>query len=340
MKLTFTPHTLKFKHPFTIAAGSRDSTPVVFTELAHEAHTGYGEACMPPYLGESHESVMRFLQKTEAVIERWKDPMDIEGIVHAIDKIDTGNTAAKASIDIALHDLAGKLQNKTCRQLLNSDTGKEVFTSYTIGIDSDMDVIRQKVKESGSFRILKVKLGMGNDKEMIEAIRSVSDKPLSVDVNQGWKDKHFALDMIGWLKEMNVLFVEQPLPKENIDDAAWLLERSPLPVIADEAVQRLNDIEKIKHAYSGINIKLMKCTGMHEARLMITRARELGMKVLIGCMSESSCAVSAAAQLSPLTDWTDLDGPLLINNDPFEGVQFIDGRIMMNELPGIGAVRR
>lgn len=340
MKLSFEPHTLKFKRPFTIAAGSRDSTPVVFTELTHEGHTGYGEACMPPYLGESHESVIRFLKKAQPIIAQFKDPVNTEDILREVDELETGNTAAKASIDIALHDLAGKLLGKTCRQLLSSDMNKDVYTSYTIGIDKDMEVVKQKVSESGSFRILKVKMGMNNDKKMMEAIRSVSDKPVSVDVNQGWKDKYFALDMIHWLKDKNVLFVEQPLPKEQLDDAAWLTEQSPLPVIADEAVQRLTDIEKIKDAYSGINIKLMKCTGMNEARRMIVRARGLGMKVLIGCMSESSCAVSAAAQLSPLTDWADLDGPLLIKDDPFTGIEFRKGRIVMNDMPGIGAARR
>lgn len=329
-----------FRRPFTIAAGSRSSTPVVFTQLIHEGITGYGEASMPPYLGESHETVIRFLKKVQSIIESWKDPLDIEGIMHAVDHSEQGNTAAKASIDIALHDLAGKILNKPCYTLLDIDSTKAPLTSYTIGMDEDMNVIRKKVSESGSFRILKVKLGLGNDKQIMEAIRSVSSKPVSVDVNQGWKDKHAALDMIEWMKEMNVLFVEQPLPKMNLDDAAWLKERSPLPVIADEAVQRFSDIDRIRDAYHGINIKLMKCTGMHEALRMMKRARELNMKVLIGCMSESSCAVSAAAHLSPLTDWADLDGPLLIKDDPYDGVKFEEGRIVLNNLPGIGVVKR
>jgi L-alanine-DL-glutamate epimerase-like enolase superfamily enzyme len=340
MNLSYAPYTLKFVHPFTIAAGTRDSTPVVFTRISHDGHTGLGEASMPPYLGESHDSVMRFLKKASPVIASWKDPHNIAGLMEKVDNIQKGNAAAKASIDIALHDLSGKLQDKPCYRMFNIDKSKAPFSSFTIGIDADMKVIAQKVKESGDFRILKVKLGMDNDKQMIEAVRSATDKAISVDANQGWKDKHFALDMIHWLKERDVLFVEQPMPKESIDDAAWLAEHSPLPVIADEAVQRYEDIDRVKHAYHGINIKLMKCTGMNEAFKMIGRARELNMKVLIGCMSESSCAVSAAAQLSPLCDWADLDGPYLIANDPFDGMKIIDGRVTLNDMTGIGVTKR
>lgn len=322
-----------------IAAGTRDSTPVMLTEIFHEGMTGYGEGSMPPYLGESHDSAAKFLRKAQPVIDRWSDPYDIEGLMKAIDQIEPGNTAAKASIDIALHDLSGKLQDVPCYRLWNIDRDNAPLTSYTIGIESSSETVRQKVKESGDFRVLKVKLGSEHDRMMIETIRAVTDKMISVDVNQGWKDKHHALDMIHWLKEHDVSFIEQPLPKDKPDDAAWLYEQSPLPLIADEAVQRLGDIEKIEGCYHGINIKLMKCTGMNEARKMIAHAREMDMKVLIGCMSESSCAVSAAAQLSPLADWADLDGPLLISNDPFEGVEFIDGRTALSERTGIG-VRR
>jgi L-alanine-DL-glutamate epimerase-like enolase superfamily enzyme len=171
---------------------------------------------------------------------------------------------------------------------------------------------------------------------MIETIRSVSDVPLCVDVNQGWKDKKEALDMIFWLKEKGVEYVEQPMPKDKPDDIAWLTQNSPLPIIADEALQRLSDVQSTVGIYSGINIKLMKCTGMREAHKMINLARANKMKVMIGCMTETSCAISAAAQLSPLATWADLDGNLLINNDRFEGVKIVDGKITLNDLPGIG----
>jgi L-Ala-D/L-Glu epimerase len=179
-----------------------------------------------------------------------------------------------------------------------------------------------------------------NDKLIINTIRSISDKPIAIDVNQGWKDKYNALEMLNWLSDKNILFVEQALPKDNSDDARWLFERSPLPLFADESIQRYADIDKVKDCFHGINIKLMKCTGMFEAYKMIKRARELNLKILIGCMSETSCAISAAAQLTPLADYADLDGALLIKNDLFDGITFLDGKIVLNEMPGIGVIQK
>jgi L-alanine-DL-glutamate epimerase-like enolase superfamily enzyme len=201
-------------------------------------------------------------------------------------------------------------------------------------------VVRQKVAEAAPYRVLKVKLGAGTDKEMIETIRSVTDKPICVDVNQGWKDRNFALDMIHWLNERKIIFVEQPMPKEQADDIAWLTQNSPLPVIADEAVQTIKDVLSVKGVYSGINIKLMKCGGMNAAFKMAQLARATGMKVMLGCMTETSCAISAAAQLSPLADWADLDGNLLISNDCYDGVTITDGRLTLNEKPGIGVTEK
>ena len=209
-------------------------------------------------------------------------------------------------------------------------------TTFTIGIDTD-DVVREKTKEAlGKFHILKVKVGGDHDKRMIEAIRSVTDLPLAVDANQGWKDRRQALDMIHWLKEKGIVMVEQPMPKYDYDNIAWLTEESPLPIFADESVQRLHDVERLKGVFSGINIKLMKCTGMHEAYKMRTLASALGMKVMIGCMTETSCAISAAAQLSSGLDFADLDGALLIGNDCFDGAKLQGGKIIATDRPGIG----
>jgi L-alanine-DL-glutamate epimerase-like enolase superfamily enzyme len=216
---------------------------------------------------------------------------------------------------------------------------KTPYTSLTIGIDTP-DVVRKKVQEASQFKILKVKLGRENDKEMIETIRSVTNTPLCADANQGWKDREKTLEMIHWLKEKGVVFIEQPMVKTAVDDHAWLTERSPLPIIADEAVQRLADIKKAYGAYTGINIKLMKCTGMREAQKMIVLARALNMKVMLGCMTETSCAISAAAQLSPMVDWADLDGALLISNDIFSGTTVVDGKVTLSDGPGIGIVKR
>lgn len=333
MKLTFKPYTLELKHVFTVAVNTRTTTPVMLTEIEYEGVKGFGEASMPPYLGESHETASKFLSKVN--LEQFDDPFEIEKILEYVDSIDEKNTAAKASIDIALHDLVGKLISKPWYKLWGFDKTKTPYTTFTIGIDKP-DIVRQKVKEAEEFKILKVKLGKENDREMIETIRSVTDKPLTADANQGWKDKNYAMDMIHWLHNQNVQYIEQPMPKEMIDENAWLTENSPIPVLGDEAIQRIPDLIKMKDVYSGVVIKLMKCTGMREAYKMITLARSLGMKVMLGCMTETSCAISAAAQLSPEVDWADLDGNLLIKNDPFDGIKIIDGKVTLNDYPGIG----
>jgi len=333
LKLTFRTYDLQLKHTFTVAEYSRDTTPVVLTELEYDGIIGYGEASMPPYLGESHKSVTTFLKKLN--LSQFNDPFRIDDILTYVDSVDKKNRAAKASVDIALHDLIGKIVNQPLYKLWGLNPEKTPVTSFTIGIDKP-DVVRMKTKEAKGFKVLKVKLGRGNDKEMINAVRDITNVPLYVDVNQGWQNKEEALEMIHWLKEKGVIFVEQPLPKENIDDMAWLTQNSPLPTMADEAFQRLSDVAKFKGVYSGINIKLMKSTGLREAHKMITVAKALEMKVMMGCMTETSCAVSAAAQLSPLVDWADLDGNLLISNDVYEGVKVIDGKVTLNNLPGIG----
>jgi L-alanine-DL-glutamate epimerase-like enolase superfamily enzyme len=333
MKFSFKPYTLELKHVFTVAVSSRTTTPVMLTEIEYDGIKGFGEASMPPYLGESQETATKFLSKVN--LEQFDDPFEIEKILNYVDSIDEKNTAAKASVDIALHDLVGKLLGKPWYKIWGFDKSKTPYTTFTIGIDKP-DVVRQKVKEAEEFKILKVKLGKENDREMIETIRSVTDKPLTADANQGWKDKHYALEMIQWLHSQNVLYIEQPMPKEMIEENAWITENSPIPVLGDESIQRIPDLIKMKDVYSGVVIKLMKCTGMREAYKMITLARSLGMKVMLGCMTETSCAISAAAQLSPEVDWADLDGNLLIKNDPFDGVKVIDGKITLNDYPGIG----
>jgi L-alanine-DL-glutamate epimerase-like enolase superfamily enzyme len=333
MKLNFRPYELQLKHTFTVSGNSRDTTPVVLTEIEYEGLTGFGEASMPPYLGETQESVITFLNKV--ALEQFNDPFMLDDILAYVDAIDEGNRAAKACVDIALHDLIGKLVDQPLYRLWGINPENTPVTSFTIGIDTP-EVVREKTEEAARFRILKVKLGGGNDREMIETVRSVTDVPIYVDVNQGWSDKYAALDMLHWLAEQGIVFVEQPLPKEAVDDVAWLTANSPLPIMADEAFQRLADVAALKGIYSGINIKLMKSTGLREAHKMITVARALDMKVMIGCMTETSCAVSAAAQLSPLVDWADLDGNLLISNDLYEGMQVIDGKVTLSTLPGIG----
>ena len=335
MKLTFKSELLYFNRPFKISHGIRSFTPIVLTQIEHEGLIGFGEASLPPYLNETQESVFLFLNKAAKLLASYSSSLNLENIITDIDNIAPFNTAAKASLDIALHDLIGKINNKPCWQFFNCNKENTPYTSYTLGLDK-IEVMIEKVAEAESFKILKVKLNGENDKNIISEIRNITNKPIVVDVNQGWKNKYLALEMIFWLKDNNVLFVEQPIPKNNLDAAAWLFERSPLPIFADESIQRYEDMDAVKDCFHGINIKLMKCTGMQEAYKMIKKARELKLQLLIGCMSETSCAVSAAAQLSPLVDFADLDGPLLIANDLFKGIKFLDGKITLNELPGIG----
>lgn len=337
MKLTFKAETLYFKHSFKIAHGSRDSTPIILTQLEHEGKIGYGEGSMPPYLEENHKTASLFLTKAALYFQTIYNPFDMDSILSEINLLVSKNCAAKASIDIALHDLVGKLLNKPCWQMFGADKNKTPFTSYTLGID-EPEIIKQKLEESESYKIIKVKLNGKDDRLIIETIRKITNKPIVIDVNQGWKNKEQAIEMIEWLQNKNVLFVEQPLKKDNLEDAYWLFQRSPLLLFADESIQRLTDIEKVKDCFHGINIKLMKCTGMREANKMIVLARELKLKILMGCMSETSCAVSAAAQLTSFVDYADLDGPLLIKNNLFEGIQFINGKIILNDLPGNGVL--
>ena len=342
MTLRFFPYELRLRHVFTVASYSRSTTPDIQVELEYDGVTGYGEASMPPYLQKelgTPQSVMAFLKQVQNTIGQFTDPFRMEDILTYIDGLSPGDSAAKAAVDIALHDLVGKLLQAPWYKLWGLNNEKAPFTTYTIGIDTP-EVVRQKTEECAArFRILKVKLGRDNDQEMIETIRSVTDLPIAVDANQGWTDKHRALDMIHWLKEQGIVLVEQPMPKERLDDIAWVTQHSPLPIFADEAVQRLKDIPALKGAYTGINIKLMKCTGMREAWKMVTLARALDMGVMVGCMTETSCAISAAAQFSPAVDFADLDGSLLIANDRFKGMEVVEGKITLPERPGIGVVK-
>ncbi|HRE08707.1 MAG TPA: dipeptide epimerase [Opitutaceae bacterium] len=337
MILRYRPYTLELNHAFTIATSSRTSTPAMLVEVERDGVIGYGEAAMPPYLGESQETATRFFQRVD--LSRFADPYCLEEILPAIDALAPGNTAAKAAIDIALHDWIGRRLSAPWHRIWGLNPHRAPVTSFTIGIDTP-EVVREKTRAAAPYKILKVKLGRDNDEELIETIRSVTDTPLTVDANQGWRDRETALRKIEWLARRNVLFIEQPMPKEQLEDTAWLRERSPLPLIADENVQRLADVARLAGVFDGINIKLMKCTGLREAHAMITLARALGLKTMLGCMTETSCAISAAAQLSPLVDWADLDGALLIRNDPFLGATVVDGRVTLNDHPGIGVSPR
>ncbi len=338
MKLSYAPYALEFRHPFGISHSTRSSTDVVYLKLEKNGHVGYGEATLPPYLEETQKSAIEFFKAAKPVLETGSE--NLPELIQRIDAIAPKNTTAKAAIDIALHDLFGKIQNKPAYQLLGLLKPGPKETSVTIGI-GDISLIPEKIKELAGFNLYKVKLGGKNDKEIIKAIRKVTDKPLVVDVNQGWSDKGFAMEMIGWLSAQNVLYVEQPLSKAKNEETASLSKQSPIPILADESFQRLDELEKIDDCFGGINLKLMKCTGLLEAAKVIMAAKTAGLKINIGCMSESSCGIAAAAQLMHYADWIDLDGPMLIKNDPFTGLQFKDGKLHLpDHFTGTGALLR
>lgn len=339
MQLRFQPYTLELRHAFGIASNTRTATPAMLVEVERDGLIGYGEAAMPPYLGETQQTAANFLRRVD--LARFADPFQLETILPAIDALAPGNAAAKAAVDLALHDWIGKKLGAPWFRLWGLDPAKAPVTSFTIGIDTP-EVVRAKTRDAAPYKLLKVKLGRSpdDDRALIEAIRSETDKPISVDANQGWTDREDALRLIEWLAVHGVVFIEQPLPKDRLDDTAWLRGRSPLPLIADESVQRLDSVARLRGVFDGINIKLMKCTGLREAHRMVTLARALSLKVMLGCMTETSCAISAAAQLSPLADWADLDGALLIKNDPFDGARIVDGKVTLPDRPGLGVVKR
>ncbi len=342
MRFTFWRADAKLAHPFTVSGYTRTQTPIVLTKIEYGGLEGYGEAAMPPYLGETSESCMAFLQRVQPVLDKYPSPFLLEDILTEVDHLTTYNAAAKASVDIALHDLVGKILGRPWYDIWGFNKEKAPDTSFTIGIDTP-EVVREKTKEAAPYNLIKVKLGTDNDEALVRAIREVEPtKPLCVDANQGWGDKHRALEMIHWCKENGFIFIEQPIGKYNLEDMAWITQNSPLPTIADESCQRLIDIPKLKGVFSGINIKLMKCTGMREANKMLTMARAMNMKVMVGCMTETSCAISAASQIAPACDWADLDGNVLIahSSDPYDGMKVVNGKVVPTDLPGIGITKR
>ncbi|MBL7931363.1 MAG: dipeptide epimerase [Bacteroidia bacterium] len=335
MELNYRLYFLEFIHPFGVSSNTRRETPSVFIELDANDNRGYGEACLPAYLGETVEATISFFNLAKSYLKKLKIPFDVETCMADIDSLKEGHNAAKAAIDIALHDLKGKIDGKSVAQFYGLSEMDSGITSFTIGIDSE-PVLAQKIKEAEEFRILKIKAGTSDDKALMNMIRKYTDKPLYVDVNQGWKNKEHALEMAMFMKDENVLLLEQPMPVNMKKEMAWLTERSPVPTFGDESVKRLKDLKELDGAFHGVNIKLMKSAGLSEALKMIDFCKEKKIKVFLGCMAESSCATGAMAQIISLADHIDLDAPLLYKNDPFEGIHYKNGRISPGSSPGIG----
>ncbi|MGA2623652.1 MAG: dipeptide epimerase [Bacteroidota bacterium] len=333
MKLTWKYFGLELIHTFTIARGSEVIDPCIIVELEHDGIIGYGEAAPTERYGETKDTVIDFLRSVN--LAQFKDPFLSEDILAYVDALAPGNTSAKTAVDLALHDWIGKKLGVPLWKLWGLDKGKTPLTSFTIGIDK-LEVIEQKVREAEIYPILKVKVGVPNDEEIIRTIRKITDKVIRVDANEGWTTKEMARDKILWLEEQGVEFIEQPLPASDLAGTAWLRERVHMPILADENAIRVHDLPRLHGVFDGINIKLMKCTGLREAVRMIHTAKAMDMKVMLGCMIESSVAISAAAQLSPLVDYADLDGNILTKNDPFKGVKVVGGKLVLNDEPGLG----
>jgi L-alanine-DL-glutamate epimerase-like enolase superfamily enzyme len=329
---------LLLRHTWTISRNSSDFKENVFVRVERDGVVGWGEAAPNVRYGQSAEQATAAIEKARALVEAgdWFRYVDLR---EQWERAIPDQSCACAALDIAILDWVGKRLNAPLYRVLGLDSNKAPVTTFSIGIDAP-EVIKQKVREAKDFPVLKIKVGTENDAEILTAVREATDKPLRVDANEGWHDKEQALEKIRWLQHRGVELIEQPLPAAMIEETAWLRERVDIPIIADEAVKRAGDIPRLAGAYDGINIKLMKAGGIQEAIRMIHVARALGLKVMLGCMIESSVAVSAAAHVSPLVDYADLDGNLLISNDPFVGVGVKDGRLILNDRPGLGVSER
>ncbi len=325
---------LELKNIWTTSRNSSQYKDNVFVRIEKDGIVGYGEAAPNIRYGEDAKTTEKKILHTAKALSQ-QDLFKYTQVRQLLDEQISAQNCAKAALDIALMDWVAKSLNVPLYKMLGLDADKTPRTSYSIGID-EIDVIKQKTKQAENYPILKIKVGTQNDREIIDAIRSVTDKPLRIDANEGWKNKEIAVKEAEWMKSRGVEFIEQPMPAKMIEETAWIRQRVDIPLVADEAVLTAADIPLLVGAYEGINIKLMKAGGIQEALKMIHVARAVNLKVMLGCMIESSIAITAAAHLSPMVDWADLDGNLLIRNDPFCGVKVSDGRLILNQQPGIG----
>ncbi|MCU0915282.1 MAG: dipeptide epimerase [Planctomycetes bacterium] len=329
---------LLLRHTWTIARNSSDFKENVFVRLERDGVVGWGEAAPNVRYQQSADETLAALARVRSLIEAG-DWFQYVSLRQQWERAIPEESCACAALDMAVLDWVGRKLNVPLYRLLGLDAAQAPVTTFSIGLDTP-EMIKQKVKEAGDFPVLKIKVGTANDEQIVGAVREVTDKPLRVDANEGWHDKEQALEKIRWLQRMGVELIEQPLPAARLEETAWLRERVEMPILADEAVTRAADIPRLATAYDGINIKLMKAGGLQEALRMIHIARALGLKIMLGCMIESSVAISAAAQISPLVDYADLDGNLLVSNDPFAGVTVDRGRLILPDRAGLGVSER
>lgn len=336
MELSAQTLDLALRTPFRISRGVQEVAHNVVAQIEAGDLHGIGEGAPSAYYGERCETVLvAFSYFTDVLGD---DPTRIEEIHQRLDAALGGNTAAKAAIDMALYDLLGKRLGAPVYQLLGLNPAATPRTSFTIGLDTPEEMARRAAAATG-WPVLKIKLGTPRDLEIVRAIRGVSSATLRVDANGGWQPRE-ALRVIEQLAAYDIEFVEQPVPAHDLAGLRFVRERSPLPIIADESCVTLTDIPRVAACADGINVKLMKCGGIGPALKMIATARAHGLRVMLGCMVESSLACTAAAQISPLVDYADLDGPVLIANDPYDGVQYDAGKLVLPDRSGLGVRRR
>ena len=337
LRLAFDVVTLHTRHPFIIARGGRSEYQVVWVRVSDGDGTeGWGEAYPSSYYGESLEGVQAALTRVAAKLP--DDPFDLDGAERRLEQLIPESAATRAALSEAYHDLVGKRLGVPVWKLWGLDAKNAPQSSFTIGID-EPEKMRQKVTEAAAYPVLKIKLGTERDEAILKTIRDATDKPIRVDANAGW-DQAKALRMLPILKDCGVELLEQPLPPEDLDGLGVVRAASDIPVVVDESCLVATDIPKLVGKADGINIKLAKCGSLREALRMIATARAHGMKVMVGCMIETSIAITAAAHFTPLVDFADLDGAALTVDDPFAGASIDGGQIRLPDGPGLGVRRK
>ena len=327
---------LNLQHTWTTTMSSSAYRDTLHTAYTRDGITGHGEGAPIVRYHEDAQGAQKAAESVRDLLLN-ANPLEFSKVMAEVFHRVSGEWAGKAAVDIALMDWVGQKLGIPLYTYFGLDPKDAPITTFSIGIDTP-EITKQKTREAEAFPILKVKVGLSTDEPTIEAVRSVTKKPLRVDANEGWKDKEEAVRKINWLEKQGVQFIEQPLPAEMIEETRWIRSRVHIPIIADEACQRASDIPKLKDAFDGVNVKLDKSGGMLEAYRMISIAKALGMKTMLGCMVSSSVSVTAAAHLSPLVDFADLDGNLLIANDPFRGVTVEKGKLILPNRPGLGLI--
>jgi L-Ala-D/L-Glu epimerase len=328
---------LNLRHTWTTTMSSSQYRDTLHTAYTRDGITGHGEGAPIVRYREDAASAQKAVESVREYL-LGANPMQFGKIMAQVFKRVPGEWAGKAAIDIALMDWVGKKLGIPLYSYFGLDPNDAPLTTFSIGIDTP-EITRQKTAEAADYPVLKVKVGLATDEATIEAVRSVTRKPLRVDANEGWKDKEEAVRKINWLEKMGVEFIEQPMPAEMLEETRWVRSKVHIPVIADEACQHAADIPKLKECFDGVNVKLDKSGGILEAYRMLQIAKALGMRTMLGCMISSSVSVTAAAHLSPLVDFADLDGNLLISNDPFRGVLVQKGKLVLPKGPGLGLTR-